>query len=100
MMVMVGGTNCRSNESLLEADVTGDGRTISSFQIVASGFGAAGTTGSLAFTFQKIEFDDKRISNLGTSTLMPDIGATGERRLPVSNLGSSGQDGVSVDLGK
>ena len=47
----------------------------------------------------KVTFGGLSHYALGAATISVEDDGTGERRLPVSNLGSSGQDGVSIDLG-
>jgi len=96
----ISGTTCAGDMLLLVADVPGDAHSIATVDVIARNLGPVGGTGSLTLNYQKIEFEYKPCANLGNSLIHVETGPIGERRLPVNNIGSSGQDGVSIDLGR
>jgi hypothetical protein len=69
-------------DGVYEMEVTGS--NVAQFDVLSASMGTFGV----------------QCSGLGAAALSEDTDpATGERRLPVRNLGSSGQDGVAIDLG-
>ncbi|MFN0057716.1 MAG: hypothetical protein ACKVX7_04595 [Planctomycetota bacterium] len=54
---------------------------------------------AIVVSSEKVQFQDFHFAAHGAATFFGYTGSDGQRRLEVRNLGSSGEDGVSVDLG-
>jgi hypothetical protein len=72
---------------------------LSSFLLTASGISSITVTGESVRSSPPVVVDGIPHHALGNADVSLEDDGTGERRLPVRNLGSSGEDGVAFDLG-